>query len=263
MKTIVCFGDTNTWGVDPKTDTRLPFERRWTGILTKELASEYRVLEEGQAGRTIICNDPVEKYKNGMEYLMPCLQSHMPVDLLVVMLGTVQLKSRFHQTAEDIAMGLEYVLRQVQASGTGPRGKSPQILLMSPIAVGDVENTWLSSVFDMPDTRKRQQKFRKLYQDIAGRLDISFMAAEDYARTSEDGIHIAEESHRPFAMAVAEKRAPFWQTERCSVRFLPAKDYDDKDRHFAVSSQRQGSHRQGNIWNYGGSKQERTEEGRM
>lgn len=206
MKTIVCFGDTNTWGVDPKTDCRLPFEKRWTGILTKELMQEYRVLEEGQAGRTILCNDPVEKYKNGMEYLMPCLQSHMPVDLLVIMLGTVQLKSRFHQTAEDIAIGLEYVLKEVLASGTGVDGKEPQILLMSPVAVGNVENTWLSSVFTMPDTRERQKKFKGLYKEISERLQIHFLAAEDYADTSElDGIHIAEDSHYPFAMAVADK----------------------------------------------------------
>lgn len=63
MKTIICFGDTNTWGVDPRTDTRLDFEKRWTGILTKELQNEYRVIEEGQAGRTILSDDPVEPYK--------------------------------------------------------------------------------------------------------------------------------------------------------------------------------------------------------
>lgn len=206
MKTILCFGDTNTWGVDPKTDGRLPFQERWTGILTKELSSECRVIEEGQPGRTIICDDPVEKYKNGLEYLMPCLQSHAPVDVLVVMLGTVQLKSRFHQTADDIAMGLEYMLRQVLATGTGANGRPPEILLISPIAVGKVEDTWLVSVFDMPNTRDRQKKLRKLYQAMAERLGIYFMAAEDYAKTSMlDGIHIAEESHYPFAMAVAKE----------------------------------------------------------
>lgn len=205
VKTIVCFGDTNTWGVDPKTDKRFPFEKRWTGILTKQLEGEYRVLEEGQAGRTIVCDDPIEKHKNGLDYLMPCLESHAPVDLLVVMLGTVQLKSRFHQTAEDIAMGLEFMLKQVLKSGTGPEEGAPKILLISPIAIGAVEETWLSSVFDMENTRERQMKFKGLYADIAKRLKIEFMAAEDVAKTSHDGIHIAEESHYPFAMAIAER----------------------------------------------------------
>lgn len=205
MKTVICFGDTNTWGVDPETDERLPYEERWTGILTEELAGEYRILEEGQAGRTTVCEDPVEKHKNGLTYLMPCLDSHRPVDLLVVMLGTVQLKSRFHQTAEDIAIGLEYLLKQVLACDCGAGKKAPKILLISPVAVGRVEDTWLSGVFAMPDNRERQSRFKQLYRDMAQRLGIEFMAAEDVARTSEDGIHLAKESHGPFAMAVAQK----------------------------------------------------------
>lgn len=205
MKTVVCFGDTNTWGVNPKTDERLPFNERWTGILTDILKDEFRIIEEGQAGRTTVCDDPIEKYKNGLEYLLPCLDSHRPIDLLIIMLGTVQLKSRFNQTAEDIAIGLEYMLRQVLAGNFGPDKAAPQILLISPIAVGKVEETWLSNYFALPNNRERQSKFKKLYSDIAGRLNIHFMAAEDIAQTSEDGIHIALQSHKPFAEAVAKK----------------------------------------------------------
>lgn len=205
MKTIICFGDTNTWGVDPRTDTRLDFEQRWTGILTRELEGEYRVIEEGQAGRTILSDDPVEPYKNGYKYLMPCLDSHRPVDLLIVMLGTVLLKGRFHQTADDIAISLEILLKEALKSQCGPDGAAPKILLLSPIEVGEVECTWLKSVFPLPDNRERQKRFRELYSGIADRLQIDFMAAEDYAKTSADGIHIALESHRPFALAVAEK----------------------------------------------------------
>ena len=205
MKTVICFGDTNTWGVDPKTDERLPFERRWTGILTQELQHEYRVLEEGQAGRTTVCDDPIEKHKNGLQYLMPCFQSHAPVDLLVVMLGTVQLKNRFNQSAQDIAIGLQTLLKEALDSKSGPNGTPPEILLISPVAVGNVENTWLSSVFSLPNNRERQKQFKTLYSAMAKELNINFMAAEDVAKTSEDGIHIAEESHRPFALAVARQ----------------------------------------------------------
>lgn len=205
MRTVICFGDTNTWGVDPRTDTRLNFEERWTGILTKELAGEYRVIEEGQAGRTILSDDPVEPYKNGYQYLMPCLESHRPVDLLIVMLGTVLLKGRFHQTADDIAISLEILLKEALKSQSGPGGTAPKILLISPVAVGRVEETWLKGVFSLPDNRERQGRFRELYSAIAQRLQIDFMAAEDYAKTSPDGIHIALESHRPFALAVAER----------------------------------------------------------
>lgn len=206
MKTILCFGDTNTWGVNPINEERLPFEQRWTGILTKEMEREARVIEEGQCGRTTICDDPVDQYKNGLEYLMPCLDGHRPIDVAVIMLGTVQLKGRFNQSADDIALGLDRIVRAVAQSDAGPQGQSPQILVISPIRVGKVEDGPLAETFFLPNNRERQQKFRKLFSKVAEKYGAEFMAAEDYADTSHlDGIHIAEESHRPFALAVAEK----------------------------------------------------------
>lgn len=206
MKTILCFGDTNTWGVNPVDESRLQFDKRWTGILTRELEPEIRVIEEGQCGRTTVCDDPVDLHKNGMDYLLPCLDGHRPLDLVVIMLGTVQLKGRFHQSAEDIALGIERIVQAVLSSGAGVGGKSPKILLISPIRIGRVEEGPLAMTFFMNNNRERQQRFKELYGDLARRYGIGFLSAEDYAETSElDGIHIAEESHYPFAMAVAEK----------------------------------------------------------
>ncbi len=206
MKTILCFGDTNTWGVNPVDESRLDFDKRWTGILTRELRPAVRVIEEGQCGRTTVCDDPVDLYKNGLSYLMPCLDGHRPLDLVVIMLGTVQLKGRFNQSAEDIALGLERIIRAVKHSGSGIEGKSPKILVISPIKIGNVEEGPLASTFFLSNNRERQSRFKKLFSEAAARYGAEFMAAEDYADTSElDGIHIAEESHYPFAMAVAEK----------------------------------------------------------
>lgn len=206
MKTILCFGDTNTWGVNPVDESRLAFDKRWTGILTKELSPAIRVIEEGQCGRTTVCDDPVDLHKNGLLYLMPCLDGHRPLDLVVIMLGTVQLKGRFNQSAEDIALGLERVIQAVKASGAGVDGKSPRILVISPIKIGNVEDGPLAATFFLDNNRERQSRFKMLFSDIAARYGAGFMAAEDYADTSPmDGIHIAEESHYPFAMAVAQK----------------------------------------------------------
>ena len=206
MKNILCFGDTNTWGVNPVDESRLPFEKRWTGILAQKLWPEIRVIEEGQCGRTTVCDDPVDLYKNGLDYLMPCLDGHRPLDLVIVMLGTVQLKGRFHQSAEDITLGVERIIQAILNSGAGVGGKSPKILLISPIRIGEVEKGPLAATFFMDDNRERQQKFKEQFHGLAKRYDLGFMAAEDYAMTSElDGIHISEESHEPFALAVSEK----------------------------------------------------------
>ena len=103
MKTVLCFGDSNTWGYDPATKNRFPRDVRWAGILAGLLSPDYQVIEEGLNGRTTVWNDPIEGYKNGRDYLIPCLETHRPIDLVILMLGTNDLKMRFSVSAFDIA----------------------------------------------------------------------------------------------------------------------------------------------------------------
>ena len=115
MKTILCFGDSNTWGFDPDATASSPYpirhahDVRWTGVLARELGQEFHVIEEGQNGRTTVHEDPIVQHRNGRTYLPPCLESHKPIDLVVLMLGTNDLKAMFHLrggrgvAGEDIA----------------------------------------------------------------------------------------------------------------------------------------------------------------
>ena len=107
MKTILCYGDSNTYGLKSDLVSRYPRNVRWTGILQEKLGSEYYVIEEGLGGRTTVWDDPVEDYKNGKKYLLPCLDSHKPLDLVIIMLGTNDLKSRFSVTPFDIGASME------------------------------------------------------------------------------------------------------------------------------------------------------------
>ena len=107
MKTILCYGDSNTWGYDPSSQQRFGPEERWTGVLQKELGMEYRIIEEGLNGRTTVWDDPIEGFKNGMSYLIPCIESHKPFDLITIMLGTNDLKIRFSVSAYDIAESVD------------------------------------------------------------------------------------------------------------------------------------------------------------
>src|SRR5512143_1112361 len=105
MQTILCFGDSNTWGYNPETAERYPPDVRWTGVLQQKLGAQYRVIEEGLNGRTTVWDDPVQPGRNGRIYLGPCLESHRPLDAVVLFLGLNDLKVRFSATAEDIAKG--------------------------------------------------------------------------------------------------------------------------------------------------------------
>ncbi len=126
MKKILCYGDSNTWGHIPVTGGRYGDDVRWTGVLQAALGEGYRVIEEGLNGRTTVHDDPIEGvYKNGKHYLIPCLESHRPLDLVIMMLGTNDLKMRFSLPPSDIARGVEALEVGVLRIGPPQRGEGP------------------------------------------------------------------------------------------------------------------------------------------
>src|SRR5210317_1873174 len=113
MQTILCYGDSNTWGYNPSSQQRFSPEERWTGVLQKELGMGYRIIEEGLNGRTTVWDDPIEGFKNGMSYLIPCIESHKPINLITIMLGTNDLKIHFSVSAHDIAESVGVLIEHV------------------------------------------------------------------------------------------------------------------------------------------------------
>ena len=119
--TILCYGDSNTWGFVPGSEgERFSWEERWPGVLQGELGADYRVIEEGLSGRTTVLDNPLEPYRNGREYLLPCLQSHQPLDLVVIFLGTNDLGDRYSLPPLDIARGAAQLALLALRSETGP-----------------------------------------------------------------------------------------------------------------------------------------------
>ena len=115
MKRILCFGDFMTWGFDPDTRTRFPEDIRWTGVLQQLLGDGCKIIEEGQCGRTIACDDPAEGEKNGIKYIVPCLESQSPLDLMILLLGINNLKRKFNYSSMDVAGEMQVFLEKVQA----------------------------------------------------------------------------------------------------------------------------------------------------
>ena len=138
MFEVLCYGDSNTWGADPATSTRFDRDIRWPGVLQKALGAGYHVIEEGLGGRTTVWEDPIEGHKNGKEYLIPCLATHSPLDLVIIMLGTNDLKVRFSATAQDIAAGAGILVDIVYKSGTVKNPKTPKVLLLVPPPLGNL-----------------------------------------------------------------------------------------------------------------------------
>ena len=132
-KTVLCYGDSITWGKNPADEKRMNANERWTGVLRNGLEDDYSVIEEGLPGRTTVWDDPVSgAYKNGLNYLIPCLDSHRPINLCILMLGTNDLKKRFSLSATEIARGITVLVEVIEKSETGPEGSAPKILLLTP-----------------------------------------------------------------------------------------------------------------------------------
>jgi len=200
MRIILCYGDSNTWGYNPLTQERLSIHDRWTGVLADQLGGDYRVIEEGLNGRTTVWDDPIEEFRNGKEYLMPCLLSQKPLDLVVLMLGTNDLKKRFSVSAQDIANSIGVLVMIIQRSGAGANDSAPKILLIAPPVVGKL--TGFAEMFE--DGFEKSQKFSDYYRQIADLYDCEFLDAGQVIKSSElDGIHYEADQHMKLGHALA------------------------------------------------------------
>lgn len=206
MKSILCFGDSNTYGFDASTKGRFPWGVRWTSIVQKRLGENVRVVEEGLGGRTTVWEDPIENRMSGKEYLLPCLESHWPLDLMVLMLGTNDLKARFGLEACDIAAGAENLVCMAK-DFFQKQGGNPPVLVLSPIEVAEgIETLPFCELLGGSSAVRRSREFPVYFREMANRNGCGFLAASDYAKPCAlDGLHLDAEGHRRLGEAVAEK----------------------------------------------------------
>ena len=201
---ILCFGDSLTWGYHPVKRTRYGEEERWTGILQELLGEEYKVIEEGQNSRTIATEDPTEGEKNGLAYILPCLESQRPLDLMILMLGTNDMKRKYGYSAGDIAEEMERFLEKVWVYNHFHLADDMKILLMSPPIVGEnVQGASMSDVFDFTKTVQISQDLRGLYRQLAETYGCSFLDTSSMIKVSrDDGVHLDLEGNRKLAEVV-------------------------------------------------------------
>lgn len=199
MKNILCFGDSNTFGSNPSGGRWERYER-WTGILQKMLGDEYYVIEEGHGGRTTVYEDPVEGNKCGKNQLIPLLSSHRPLDLVIVMLGTNDLKMRFGAPVMDIAKGAGEIVKMIKKYDFMPKYREPKILLAAPILIGEqIQDSAFGYMFDQ-SAAERSREFDRCFRQVAQEQDVYYMNAAEYGWPSSiDQLHMDQEAHQKMA----------------------------------------------------------------
>ena len=199
MKTVLCFGDSNTWGYSPLDGSRHPHDVRWTGVLQRLLGSDYLVIEEGLNGRTNVTNEEERPIRSGLDVLSILLESHRPLDLVVIMLGTNDLKHDFNLSAEEIADGARQVCRSV--IDCEYLVDPPQILLISPTHVElmteEEQDIFIGAI-------EKSRELAEHYQAVAEDLGIHFLdASRIVVKTNLDGVHWDAGQHHDFGKALS------------------------------------------------------------
>jgi len=201
--TVVCFGDSLTWGFNPVDKSRYGHDIRWTRLLQKELGPDFYVVEEGVNGRTTVFEDPVKGDKNGLAHLATVRKTHMPIDILIIMLGTNDLQGRFGMNAETIAIAMGRLLDFARRPTDDVEGRAPKVLLMSPPPLAPLEGTPFVAQFSAT-AEAESHKLAACYREKAAEYGAAFFDTGTVISASPiDAVHFDAEPQADLARAIA------------------------------------------------------------
>ncbi len=190
---ILCFGDSNTYGISPVDGKRLPAHERWPGILAELLGSEHLVIEAGQPNRTLVNNPPFSGDKSGVKYLKPYLEAQ-PLDVIIIALGTNDLKARFALSAIDISKALEELILAIKAFYHG--NAQPKVIILSPPKVHEVGS--YKSIYAGAGIKAEQLSIE--FKAVSERQACVFIDGFSLLAACEsEGVHWPSEEHKRFA----------------------------------------------------------------
>jgi len=202
-KRILCYGDSNTWGRIPGITKRYPINLRWPGISQQLLEDAYEIIEEGLSSRTTTIDDTKHIGKNGKTYLVPCLETHNPIDIVILFLGTNDIKERFNRNPKQIRAGIEELIKLIKGYAWNNDNKPPRIILVSPTivdeAVPGVQEKYKGA-------QVKSEQLGKEYAELAKKYNLEFVdAAKIVLPSKKDGYHLEPNSHKKLAEAFREK----------------------------------------------------------
>ncbi len=215
-KRVLVFGDSNTWGWIPVErgipTTRYATGQRWPGVAQAVLGDGFEIIEEGLSGRTtdLFDSDPTVKELSGAgldgsAYLPAAVASHLPLDLVVIMLGTNDLKTKFDRSPEAIALGVRGLVERVGRidHGAWTEYPVPKVLVLAPPPLVQTERFPAAILAGGIDKSRALASHLEAVAAATGAefLDVGAITSAD----GVDGIHLSEAAHRKIGLAVADK----------------------------------------------------------
>ncbi|SFT93608.1 SGNH/GDSL hydrolase family protein [Mesorhizobium sp. YR577] len=203
MKTVLCFGDSLTWGYNAEGPSRHAYEDRWPSVLQAALGDGVKVIAEGLNGRTTAFDDHLAgEDRNGARVLPTLLGTHAPLDLIIIMLGSNDMKPWIHGNPIAAKQGMARLVRIVQGHPYPLEAEAPEILLVSPPSVSRTEDAEFAGMFAGGD--KASRELAAQYEALADELGCGFFDAGSVAETTPlDGVHLDAENTRRVGEAIA------------------------------------------------------------
>jgi len=216
MKRVMCYGDSLTWGFDPASGMRFGPDQRWTALLAAAMPG-ITVIEEGLNGRTAGCDDPdALSDRNGLHMLHSLLDSHQPLDAVILMLGVNDTKLGFNQSPYDIQKSMAGLIHIAQdpACYRHTHHQLPKVLVVAPVAIGaGIKDNHPFPGIDMSSYRK-SIALPKLYAQLAADHGCCYLDANDYVQACTiDNLHMDAAGHQMMAAALQEKLTEMFKEE--------------------------------------------------
>lgn len=204
--TIVCFGDSNTFGLKPNpypwTRQRWARSERWPTLLSG--LTGFDVISEGLPGRTAASVNEGARHLDAFPYVPTMMESHSPIDAVIVMLGTNDLQHSFNLKPEAITTSVAALAKSIARSEQANGHQAPRLLIVAPPPVQEVgfRRATYAGAAD------KSRALAPLYSQMANELGFAFLDAGRHSKVSQiDGIHLDVDDHKGMAQAIAIKLA--------------------------------------------------------
>jgi len=203
MKTVLCYGDSLTWGYVPDGSGRHALKDRWPTVLQAELGDDVHVIADGLNGRTTAFDDHLSGFeRNAAKTLTTALGTHFPLDLVIIMLGTNDMKTFICGNAQGTKRGMQRLIEIVRTAPYQLNAKPPQILIMSPPPLGEIDEPEFRLTFEQGIAQSHL--LTAFYKNAAELAGCAFFDAGSIATTSSvDGVHLDAENTRAIGKAIA------------------------------------------------------------
>lgn len=203
MKNILCFGDSNTWGYDATNDERFNSDERWTKLLEKQLSGSANIYEAGIPDMTFGWDSNLAD-RNGLKQIYAFVTSAMPLDLVIITLGTNDCKTVFHSDAEEIGKMAKQVINKV-LKHEWAEAYSTKVLLVAPVSMDERVAKTYPETMSM-DSVELSKKLKNVLRKEAAETDQYFADADSWnVELDFDGCHYTREGHIAFAEGIYAK----------------------------------------------------------